>query len=316
MDELPEASAALLLYSLAELREIIFTGFGIAGVRSIMEVGAEVGGFTRHLTEWVGDHDGILYCVDPKPNDGVRRLAASNDRVELLTMTSHQALDELPPVDSYLLDGDHNYFTVTGELERIEIASRSAEHHPLIVAQDMDWPAGRRDQYYDPGALPAEAVHPYTFDMGVVPWSAGVDAHGFRSRTEFAWALEEGGPANGVRTAIDDFLRPRAGYRTIHLPCVFGLMFIFPAEAPWSDEMDARLGLYNDSPLLGALESGRIELYLAILKLNDELGLERLESANRVAEAEARLQDLTTELDITRQRLRAAQEGTSAELST
>ena len=128
----------------------------------------------------------------------------------------------------------------------------------------------------------------------MVPWSFGVTAHGFRGHTEFAVAVEEGGPANGVRTAIDDFLQDRPGYRTIHLPCVFGLMFIFPSDAPWADEMVARFGVYDENPLLSRLERNRIELYLQVLKLQDKLGVEHVKTANLVAELEARTQDLST----------------------
>ena len=87
-----------------------------------MEIGSEAGTFTRELTDWVTERDAILYCVDPMPGEAVRQLAQSSPHVELLELTSHQALDEVGNVDAYLLDGDHNYFTAMGEFERIELS--------------------------------------------------------------------------------------------------------------------------------------------------------------------------------------------------
>jgi hypothetical protein len=297
-----------LFYSLAEFREIIFAAFEVAGVRSVMDVGPDAGTFTKDLADWVSERDAILYCVDPVPGESVRQVAQSSPHLELLEVPSHEALEELRDVDAYLLEGDHNYFTATRNFERIEAASRAGQGAALVIARGVDWPWGRRDLYFDPSRLPKEAVHPYTFDLSGVPWCPKPTPDGLRSHSKFAVATEEGGPANGVSTAIEDFLRDRPDYRTIHVPCLFGLMFIFPAGASWADTMVERLGIYDENPLLSRLERNRVGLYLEVLELQDELDVERTKAATYLAQLEGKVQDLEGALAITRDHLHAADE--------
>lgn len=72
--------------------------------------------------------------------------------------------------DLYLIDGDHNYFTVTRELERIHQHSKPGD---VLLFNDVTGPWARRDLYYDPDFIPTEYRHT---------------------------------KKQGVRTAIDDFL--------------------------------------------------------------------------------------------------------------
>lgn len=276
--------APLLLHSLSALGDVIFPCLELAGAVTVVEVGGEEGMFTRELAAWVEKAGGSLYCVDPEPSQGLADLCEASDAVHLVQGRSPEALEELEGADAYLLDGDHNYYTVSRELEVVE---RKADGHggmPLVFLHDVGWPCGRRDQYYSPESLPPDAVHAHTYEMGVRPGCAGVVQGGFRGAGEFAVALEEGGPRNGVLTAVEDFLEGRDDLALARIPCVFGLGVMYGISTPEGRSIGDFLAPYNGQPLLERLEANRIALYLEVLSLLDG-----------VAELSNTLRDVNTE---------------------
>jgi hypothetical protein len=305
-DVRPAADDPALLYSLAELADVIFTAFEVAGVRSVVEIGAEAGDFTRLLLDWTDGRGGRLVSVDPAPSDAVRAMAASAPRMTLVEDISHRALDGLEGCDAYLLDGDHNYATVRGELDRIVTATERDGVSPLVVLQDVGWPSGRRDQYYAPDRLPADDVHPYDFG-GVLPWVSHTVPGGFRGEAQFAFATEEGGPRNGVLTGLEDFLAVSDGWSTIAIPAVFGLALVYRADAPWAANMAAALGPLDDHPLLARLEANRVHLYLRLVAVQDELRRAGLVAAERVTALEGELDSLRATLAVAEQARRSAE---------
>ena len=58
-----------------------------------------------------------------------------------------------------MIDGDHNYYTVSEELRLIGERAPGAEL-PLLLFHDVRWPHGRRDDYFDAEQIPAAARHP------------------------------------------------------------------------------------------------------------------------------------------------------------
>ena len=72
--------------------------------------------------------------------------------------------------DVYLIDGDHNHYTVSNELRLIHA---KALNHPVLLFNDVAGTWARKDQYYDPTFIPNEFCD---------------------------------GPKQGVLTAIEDFL--------------------------------------------------------------------------------------------------------------
>lgn len=299
----PHPDDPALRYSLAEFAEIIFATFEAAEVRTVVEIGAEGGAFTARLIRWAEERDGTLTSIDPVPSDLVRDLDAASGATTLLTQTSIEALPGLAAADAYLIDGDHNYYTVSNELELINRAAEAAGSHPLLVVDDVGWPSGRRDQYYAPESLPAEAVHPYDYG-GIVPWSKESGVRGFRGEGHFAFAREEGGPRNGVLTALDDFLATHDGWVALSLPCIFGLAFVFPAAAPWAPAVGAILEPLADHPLLARLESNRLWLYLRLIDAQDGESKRRRLEADRNTRLEAQLDDALTELATVKEALR------------
>jgi hypothetical protein len=305
---------SLLLYSLKEFDELIVRCLAVVGPGTIVEVGAEVGGSTTMLAEWAAEHEARLVCIEPHPSPELRELAAAAEHFQLVEGRSPQALEDLEPADVYLLDGDHNYYTASGELERIYGARPGGAIPPLTLMHDVGWPSGRRDQYSAPELLPREAVHEHTFELGVSPGEPGVAAGGFRGAGQFATATREGGPRNGVLTAVEDFLTRYEGYVYRQVPCIFGLGFIFSRTAAYASELESMLAPLDHSRLLERLERNRLLLYLKLIQANDaQAGVSTrqnrllLHQGERLAELEADNATLRLELA----RLRAELEATN-----
>ncbi|HEX2043016.1 MAG TPA: class I SAM-dependent methyltransferase [Acidimicrobiales bacterium] len=260
--------SGLLLYSLAEFRELILQCLDIVGARSVVEIGGEGGTFTSELLSWAEGRDATVRCIDPVPSDALVQMIEASPAGELLRARSADVLEELETADVYLVDGDHNYHTLSVELQAID--ARRGDRHPLLFLHDVGWPAGRRDMYYDPQSLPPEAVHPYQYERGVTVGCPGLVEHGFSGDGEFAWAREEGGPANGVLTAVEDFLADRTDLRFQTVPCIFGLGVLYAEAAPYADEVAAALAPYADNPLLARMEENRLALYLRVLEQQHE----------------------------------------------
>ena len=175
-----------------------------AGARTVLEIGAERGYTTGRLLTWAAERGAVVHSIDPSPRFDVARSELEHrGRFEFHRGTSLEVLPALGAVDVALIDGDHNHYTVSAELRLLaETAAGAGTPLPLVVAHDAGWPYGRRDMYYDPNAIPVEHRHDAA-QAGIAPGrselGAGVNAG--------LWnATHEGGPANGVLTAIEDFV--------------------------------------------------------------------------------------------------------------
>lgn len=181
-----------------------------ADARTIVECGVDQGGTTQLLLARAALTEGSrVHAVDPAPRIEVESWEAQHgDRLLFHRSLSHAALPEIGPVDAALLDGDHNWFTVRGELELLASSAIEAEAPPpLIFAHDVRWPYGRRDMYYDPESVPVEHRHEVA-RSGVLMGRSDLDPEGINA--SFWNATQEGGGRNGVLTAIEDFLADQA----------------------------------------------------------------------------------------------------------
>jgi hypothetical protein len=289
------ADEQLLLHSLHEFRDLIFSWLELAGVRTIVEIGSERGVMTRELAEWTSARGGHLHTVEPSPDPEIVSLDARSGDFTLVKGSSPNALAGIPPCDAYIVDGDHNYWVVSHELEAIYGSDRAEDQGPLSILHDVGWPCARRDQYYSPRALPPEGVHPHSRDRGKVPGRSELVEGGFRGPLEFASAKHEGGPRNGVLTAVEDFLAERDSLSYRHIPSIFGVGVIFPSAASYATELDRALAPYHQNPLLEKLERNRIRLFLGLVQANE--AEQSLDAArNRlVAEYDVRLSELEAE---------------------
>jgi hypothetical protein len=212
-----------------------------------------------------------VYCVDPAPAPALVDLASRSPRVDLVLQRSLEALEHLEGCDAYLIDGDHNYYTVAGELRSIAARSGGRGTYPLVFLHDVGWPSGRRDMYYAPESIPPEARHDYAYDRGTVPWRSELVSGGFRGEGSFAWAVVEGGPRNGVLTAVEDFLADHHELALATVPCIFGLGIVYDRSASYADDLRTILARYDGDVLLRRLEDNRVRLYLRVLQAQDDL---------------------------------------------
>lgn len=172
-----------------------------------IEIGAAAGETTVRLAELAVEKETVLHTVDPDPQFDVaqveRRFGA---HFCFHRERSHDALHRIGPAAAVILDGDHNWYTVNGELKRLrEIALAAGRPFPLVILHDVEWPYGRRDMYYDPEAIPEQWRKPW--DRRGIRWGRSLlDEEGGGINSRLANAIEEGGPRNGVLTAVEDFL--------------------------------------------------------------------------------------------------------------
>jgi hypothetical protein len=170
----------------------------------VVEVGAGAGAHTRRLAKFCHSHTIPLRVIDPAPRFEPSELGDEAGDFVFHKQRSLDVLPDLGPVDVALIDGDHNWYTVNHELQVLQRTAWSADRPtPLALCHDVCWPYGRRDGYYDPTAIPAQYRQPWA-RAGILPGkSALVPGRGINAR--FANARREGGPRNGVMTAIEDF---------------------------------------------------------------------------------------------------------------
>jgi hypothetical protein len=170
--------------------------------RSFCEVGASGGICTDHLLR-VPD---ISYTIiDPCLDADLDRKYASDRRVTVQRSLSLDALPRLANTyDCFVIDGDHNWYTVFNELRLIH-ERRMLRPGGMIFLHDVDWPYGRRDMYYQPETIPPEYRHEYERKGMIRGRSELANSEGENSC--YLNAVREGGLRNGVLTAIEDFLR-------------------------------------------------------------------------------------------------------------
>src|SRR6187402_1127853 len=102
----------LLIHSMSEFSEIILSIFETADVRHIVEIGAEYGGNSAMLADYAGAHGGSLTSVDPAPKAEFVDWVAARPQVSHIPLTSLAAFPQLGNVDAWVIDGDHNWYTV------------------------------------------------------------------------------------------------------------------------------------------------------------------------------------------------------------
>ncbi len=244
--------------SLVNLAEIMLPCLEAAEARSVVEVGAYAGDLTELLLRWAAESGARIWAVDPSPQKELVQLDEARAELELVRATSLEALQQIPLPDAAIIDGDHNYYTVSEELKALAARAIDGEL-PLILLHDVCWPHARRDDYFSPEAIPAEYRQPTFEGGGLYPGVPGVRPGGLPYR----WpAAEEGGVRNGVLTAVEDFVARQDDLRLAVVPAFFGLGIVWRREAPWAAALAEILDPWDRNPLLERVEANRA-LHLA-----------------------------------------------------
>lgn len=243
--------------SLANVAEVMIPCIEATEPRSVAEVGAYAGDLTRLLVDWAADQvaDVRVLAIDPSPQDALVALAAQSPVLELIRETSLDALPVIELPDVVIVDGDHNYWTVAQELALIAERAPGAAL-PLVLLHDVAWPHARRDDYFALEQIPAEYRQPVAGEGGGIhPGDPGMRPGGLPYPRS---AAQEGGPRNGVRTAVEDFVAKddRLSFATV--PAFFGLGIVWHRDALWAERLQAIVAPWHDNPLVARLEAGRV----------------------------------------------------------
>jgi hypothetical protein len=212
-----------------------------------------------------------------------------------LRLKSVDAIGGLEPPDIALIDGDHNWWTVYRELEMLYALARDQKAAPpVILLHDIAWPYARRDMYYNPEAIPPTQQHPHGH-VGMLPGVSELVETGING--VLANATHEGGPRNGVLTAIEDFIAGTGVEVSFYkLPFFNGMGILIPKERMTSPLQAMVDSFYTPESLLEAcvqLDLNSMQL-LAQLTQTQTLLTRRTEALTRVRDLLARK---TAELD-------------------
>ena len=198
------------------------------GYRRLCEIGGQRGGNTDKLLGSGADH---LTVIDPCFDAD---LVEKYRNYPFISVRRGRSLDVLPGIedvfDCILIDGDHNWFTVFSEL--VLIAKMGLlKQGGLILLHDTAWPYARRDMYYDPPSIPESFRHPNARKGIAYNQSELLDIGGVNAGVDNA--CFEGGPRNGVLTAVEDFLSQGSdAFSFFLLEQEFGLGFLFKGRPP------------------------------------------------------------------------------------
>lgn len=232
----------------------------------IAEIGAAEGGNTRILYEFLRDIQGKLLTMDPFPRGSfVDWVRSTNGVVEHFPDYSLNCIPKLGEVDIWFVDGDHNWYTVFNELKLIHELAAKYHKPALIYLHDVAWPCGRRDMYYDPSQIPGEYLQPNSNQLGLTLDPIAVPKGGLKGPY---WALKEGGPKNGVLTAVEDFMATTQDqYLYINVPAILGLGVLIDKRHPHADVLSEYYGVYHNNPIMELIERDRISHYLSAIQL-------------------------------------------------
>lgn len=263
-------------YSMAMFDDLIVATLRIADARSLVEIGADYGGMSGVLADYAAGVGGTLTSIDPEVQEDFRTWLNAHPDVRHVAEPSIEALAKTPASDAYIVDGDHNWYTVYNELSLIRGAVRAAGTPLLALLHDVSWPCARRDFYYAPDRIPEEYRHAHARDAGAsLDWDGLRPGRGLTGGDTLAMALHEGGPMNGVMTAVEDFIEAAQADGDelcyAHVPGALGLGVLYDAGAPWAEALSTHLLPWHQNKLIATLEENRLRNFLSALDAHRDL---------------------------------------------
>ena len=199
---------------------------------------------------------------------------ATRPTSQLVRETSLDALGRIELPDAVIIDGDHNYYTVSNELRVIGERAYGPEM-PLLLFHDVSWPHARRDAYYTPELIPEHERQPMVEGGGLFPEDPGTRP----GALPYKWpAAREGGPRNGVLTAIEDFVAEHDRLQLVVVPAFFGFGAVWHVEASWSDAVSQLLDPWDRNPIVARLEANRVHHLAAkhVQMMEEAIAAERI----------------------------------------
>jgi hypothetical protein len=114
----------LLIHSMSEFSSLILEALELTQVRNIVEIGAEFGGMSSVLADHCGKAGGRFTTIDPAPKQAFIDWVAEHPHVTHLAAPSLEVMGDQEQVDAWVIDGDHNYYTVLRELRLADSVAR------------------------------------------------------------------------------------------------------------------------------------------------------------------------------------------------
>jgi hypothetical protein len=199
------------------------------GYRRLCEIGASYGETTDALLQ-LGSVS--IDVVDPCLDADLGEKYRGDARVRVHPGFSLEVIPKLKgPFECILIDGDHNWYTVFNELKLIE-ERNLLQPGGTIFVHDVGWPYGRRDMYYQPELVPDAHRQPFK-RAGLVYGQSALSDESDNNK-HLANATHEGGPRNGVLTAIEDFMKQsQRRYQFRLIAEEYGLGIMFQPSGTW-----------------------------------------------------------------------------------
>ncbi|MDO9045719.1 MAG: glycosyltransferase [Methanobacteriaceae archaeon] len=262
----------------------------------IIEVGSDTGLNTKNILKYCIDHDAHMTAIDPFPSfdiDEFKRVY--EDKFEMLTELSLNALPNLNDYDVILLDGDHNWYTLYNELKIIERNFKN-KNFPLVFLHDIGWPYARRDLYYNPQDIPENYRQPYK-KLGICPGETNLKEQG-GINSKFNNSIYENTSKNGVLTAVEDFIQESdLEFFFESISAFFGLGILIPKNMEMENIVKTVIKKANFE---STLENERINLSLEKGELENQNNfiLHKLDSnKTKLKKAENSLKEIENQLN-------------------
>lgn len=251
--------------------------FKLENIKTIVEIGAEKGISTAKLIRYANECGGKIYTIDPVPLFDCYSWAKENpDSFVMIKDLSLNVIKDIKDADCFLIDGDHNWYTVYNELKAIyEVYGE--ERFPLVFFHDILWPYDRRDLYYCPDNIPGIYRHEYD-KKAMRPDSKLLCNDGINENLCNAKAY--GGEKNGVLTAIEDFVRdyPSLQLKLLTHDVLFGLGVI-ASEKKYPKALEYFTSFETLKKSMQLCENERVNKSVEIRKLSKRL--KSLESSKK-----------------------------------
>ncbi|MCA0403592.1 MAG: glycosyltransferase [Proteobacteria bacterium] len=275
--------APYLLHSLKWFKDLILPLFEKADIKAIVLIGVETNAFLNELCQYLAKFQGKLIAVDPSlTDDFINNIDSQyHNNIELIPYTSEHFFKhyhwELSGNYAFLIDGDHNFQTVYFELNNIhQLFAHCRNNQPLVFVHDVNWPSSYRDFYYQQGSA---HNNPLQAQAAVGEGVNFFSQRPFKGANFYLHnataALDYGGGRNGVKAAIDSFLKEAKDYDYWQIPLLFGLGIVLPKKFANYEDLKNFIAPWT-SELFTAIEKNRLEMYLAIIERDQQINDYRL----------------------------------------
>jgi len=251
---------------LADYRQAIVERlWGILRPRHVILAGGRSDVLADILAKAAAASGATLHVAARHPADWLRTLRRTRgDRCVLHEAPPADAIGLIPVPELCWVDADPNWWTSHGILEAIAAkASHLGKPFPVTIIENVGWPYGRRDSYDDPALIPDAGRRPHEH-AGLLPGQSA-PAGGAGLYAERYNATAENEPANGVLTAIEDFLDGRTDtLRLVVLPGFGGLAAIYPRIGHAAEAFGAPAIAAYALAIAACLETVRLDQAVAL----------------------------------------------------